>query len=268
MKVYLFGSTGMLGNYVRILFQKDYNIECITRDIYDIGQDSWNKLDKLLHKLEHGDVLVNCAGIIPQKINCKDYKKYISVNSLFPHMLQHIAEKYSAILIHITTDCVFDGKKGSAYNDTDFNTENNIYGVSKSLGEPENATVIRTSIIGEDVCSKRSLLEWVKSNKNGKINGYTNYFWNGCTCLSVVKYILTIIETKQYWKGIKYLHSRETISKHQLLHLINEIYHLNIEITPILLKTPINKSLSGMDNIITTSLREQLIEQKKCYLKT
>ena len=51
MKVYLFGSTGMLGNYVRILFQKDYNIECITRDTYDIGKDSWNKLDRVFYQL-------------------------------------------------------------------------------------------------------------------------------------------------------------------------------------------------------------------------
>jgi len=45
------------------------------------------------------------------------------------------------------------------------------------LGEPENSCIIRTSIIGEEIKCKRSLLEWIISNKNKEINGYSKPFY-------------------------------------------------------------------------------------------
>ena len=71
-------------------------------------------------------------------------------------------------LIHITTDCVFTGLTGF-YTETSTHDSLDIYGKTKSLGEPEKATVIRTSIIGEELYNKKSLLEWVKTNKNNRI---------------------------------------------------------------------------------------------------
>ena len=87
----------------------------------------------------------------------------------------------------------FTGKKGS-YNEDDLHDEINDYGTSKSLGELCDATIIRTSIIGEELRNKRSLLEWVKSNAHGEINGYDNHYWNGVTCLQLSFFIKDIIE--------------------------------------------------------------------------
>ena len=92
--------------------------------------------------------------------------------------------------------------------------------------------------------NKKSFLEWVLSNKNGKINGYSNYYWNGCTCLSIAKYIEKVIENKTFWKGIRHLHSNDVISKYELACMINEIYDLNINIIKFKLDTTINKTLS------------------------
>ena len=78
-------------------------------------------------------------------------------------------------MIHVTTDCVFSGKDGN-YNENSIHDETNDYGISKSLGELCDATIIRTSIIGEEINNKRSLLEWVRSNSGKEINGYENHF--------------------------------------------------------------------------------------------
>jgi dTDP-4-dehydrorhamnose reductase len=194
MKILLFGSTGMLGRYVyQVLTDANkYNVICINRVEYDIEQDNWDKLNTIIKQLAVNDVIINCAGIIPQKTDQYDYKKYIRVNTLFPHKLNEYSNERNIKFIHITTDCVFDGSNGG-YNEQDKHTANTLYGISKSLGEPEEATVIRTSIIGEEQYGKKSLIEWVISNKNKEINGFTNHYWNGVTCLTLAEIILKII---------------------------------------------------------------------------
>ena len=131
-----------------------FDILCLTRKDYDVSIDHWNKLDKLLDNIKNTDIIINCVGIIPQKYKMDNYRSFIRVNSLFPHRLQKIVEKIDAKLIHITTDCVYSGSNG-LYKESDIHDEVNLYGVSKSLGEPENATIIRTSIIGHETNYKK-----------------------------------------------------------------------------------------------------------------
>ena len=132
-------------------------------------------------------------------------------------------------MIHITTECVFSGKKGG-YNENDIHDATDIYGISKSLGEPVDVCIIRTSIIGEELYSKKSLIEWIKSCKNGTIDGYDKFYWNGITCLEVANIIFNIIKTDNYWQGVRHFFCNTTVSKYELCNIINDIYKLNIDI--------------------------------------
>jgi len=233
-KIFIFGSNGMLGNYVnKYLCLNNYEIIPLTRNDYDLSKISIESLNNfLINKgLEKNDVIINCAGIIPQASKDKILNKnlYYKINSLYPVILSIICSNYDAKFIHITTDCVFSGKDGK-YDENSFHDEINDYGTSKSLGELCSGTIIRTSIIGEEVTYKRSLVEWVKSNQNGNINGYINHFWNGVTCLELSKIIHKIIKDDLYWNGIKHIFSPTTVNKYQLCQIINNIYELNIEI--------------------------------------
>ena len=248
MKIILFGSSGMLGNYIYKVLSEKYIVITITRKEFDIENDLWSKLDNLLEK-EYNDVqtIINCAGVIPQNCATLDYKKYIRINTLFPHKLKELSTKYNYKFIHITTDCVYNGQKGN-YIETDVHSETGIYGISKSLGEPEDACIIRTSIIGEELLNKRSLLEWLISNKNNKINGYANHLWNGVTCLTLSEIIKTIIEKNLFWEGVRHIYSPNTVSKYELCVYINEIYNLNIAICKYETEI-INKSLGSCYNM-------------------
>ena len=213
-------------------------------------------------------MIVNCAGSIPQRGMNNEVDCFVT-NSLFPKMLDKIACQLGLKFIHVSTNCVFNFPNGNC-NELVMPNETQSYGLSKILGEPENASVIRTSIIGEEIANKKSLLEWVISNKDGKVNGYTNYLWNGCSCLALAKFIKTVIDTDKYWKGVKHIHSMETISKYELVCMINETYDLNISITPIELDSAINKTISSIhDNtVITESIKEQIMEQKNIGLRS
>lgn len=150
---------------------------------------------------------------------------------MFPTILSQICDKVGAKMIHITTDCVFSGKDGN-YDENSLHDEINDYGMSKSLGELCKATIIRTSIIGEELYNKRSLLEWVKSNQGKEINGFVNHFWNGVTCLQLAKIVNEIIQKNMYWEGIRHIFSPMSVSKYELVTMINEIYNLDITIIP------------------------------------
>ena len=69
-----------------------------------------------------------------------------------------------------------------------------------------------------------------KSNKGGKVNGYNNHYWNGVTCLQLATIIKQMIENNIFWKGIRHVYSPRSVSKYELVKMINEAYKLNIEI--------------------------------------
>lgn len=225
MRVFIFGSSGMLGGYLTRYLSSYFDVIPVTRKEVDLNQDFSLILDR--YSFDSSDVIINAAGIIKQR----DYsaEELIRVNSLFPHFLSTIG----CNVIHITTDCVFSGKQGSYDEDSSHDCLDD-YGKSKSLGECPDLTIIRTSIIGEELNNKKSLIEWVKSNQNSNIKGYLNHFWNGVTCLELAKQIRSIIETDSYWKGVRHYNSPDIVSKYQLVSDINEIYELNNTVTPVM----------------------------------
>lgn len=269
MKILIFGANGMLGNYVSSYLRKTYEIISITRNEYDVIKNSTNDLESIV-KNSGAVYIINCLGLIPhsQKNGVSTSNRdYFKINSIFPNLLSLLAKQYGIKMIHITTDCVFNGEKGN-YNEDDIHDEMSDYGVSKSLGEPDNCCIIRTSIIGEELRNKRSLLEWVKSNKNGCVNGFTNHYWNGITCLELAKVIGEIISKNIWWIGTRHIYSPKSASKYELVSMINDIYELGIKIDPVECDKKIDKTiLSKYDmkfNIL--DLEKQLIELKN-YLK-
>lgn len=243
-KLIIFGSNGMLGRYLKKYFSRE-NIELIlvTRNEYEITSDNLSNLEHFLVNLSINDntCIVNCTGLIPQRMNKKDNANYYIINSIFPLHLSKLCDKYKTKLICPTTDCVFSGKKGK-YVESDFQDEINAYGQSKSLGEPMNATVIRTSIIGEELENKKSFLEFVK-NSDSEINGWDDHYWNGITCYQYCKIIDKIIKENLFWKGIRHIYSPESKSKYELACIIKDVYKLPINI---------NKYISG--NIVDKTL--------------
>jgi dTDP-4-dehydrorhamnose reductase len=264
-RVLLFGSNGMLGNYIKTYFSKKDNIQliCITRNEFEINTDNISRLDDYLNSLYINEetCVINCIGLIPQR-NIEHLDYYL-INSIFPQYLSKVCKKYKCKLICPTTDCVFSGKKGD-YIESDFHDETNAYGISKSLGEPVDATVIRVSIIGEEKLNKKSFLEFVR-NSTVPINGWDNHCWNGITCLQYCKIIEQIINENLFWNGIRHLYSPDIRSKYELACIIRNVYKLPIEINKIKTDNKIDKTLASeynTNNIFKIpDLKQQIYEQ-------
>lgn len=269
MKILIFGSNGMLGRYVSIYLKaslKDGEITSMTRKDYDIESNDKEHLNKIISNLESDSIIINCAGLIPQR-NENSYKKYIIINTFFPLMLSNLCQKYQIKLIHISTDCVFNGLQGNYVETNVLNEEmlsNSIYGTTKLLGENDNTCIIRTSIIGEEVNTKKSLLEWLK-NSTSSVNGYINHYWNGVTTLQLAKIIKIIIEKNILWSGVRHVYSPNIVSKFELLKYIKKVYELNIDIIPVEAECK-NMSLNSLYSLETfeiPDLMTQLYDLRK-----
>tara|TARA_R110002012_G_scaffold12541_3_gene55684 strand:+ start:7815 stop:8657 length:843 start_codon:yes stop_codon:yes gene_type:complete len=263
--VMILGSTGMLGRYMSKYLQESFKIINISRA--HLNAENANK-DKILDLIDNNvttadkpDVVINCIGVIKSQIDKNTTAQTIKVNSLFPHLLAEAAESISTPLIHITTDCIYSGKKDHslAYNETDALDVSDTYGVTKGLGEPTNCTVIRTSIIGEEVNQARSLIEWVKSEDGNNVNGFTDHWWNGVTCLQLAKITEEIIDTNNFWSGTRHVFSN-SVSKDQLVAMIADALGITVTITPGPSPSPCNRQLSSIHKLPFNipSLSEQL----------
>jgi dTDP-4-dehydrorhamnose reductase len=259
----------MLGRYVYTYLKlKNYDVAGLSRSEIDASCISSAELKSKLTDtdLSEGDVIINCMGIIKRE----DVPKidFTSVNTIFPHTVAYVCESVGAELLHVSTDCVYDGLEGN-YDENHIHTADDLYGMSKSGGEVDNATVIRTSLIGEEVGQSRSLIEWIKSNANKTVNGYTNHVWNGITCLQFAKLCDDIIENGLFWRGVKHIISPSKITKHDLVKLISDVYELNINVMPHETEIKCDRSLSSVRGELIfkiPELREQLIEMKSFTL--
>lgn len=267
-QIIILGSTGMLGKYVfKYFVSLGYSVVELNRRHVDAANVTEIELEHIINEFEFrgSDVMINCMGTIKPRVDSLGDLNAILVNSVFPRKLANVCERHGIRLIHPTTDCVYSGNKGS-YNENDKYDVNDVYGMSKALGEPKNCTVVRTSIIGEEVEQSRSLVEWVKSSSNTTVNGFTNHYWNGVTCLQFAKICQDIIETNNFWKGTKHFHSN-TLNKLELVKTISDVYDLNITITPMETEKACDRSMSTIyDSVLGIEippLENQIREMKE-----
>ena len=244
--ILIIGGSGMLGNTLfRYLSQYDkFKVYATLRKkehlnffdhalrpniIFDIDIRNLENLEKNIFNLKP-NLIINCVGIIKQKILMNNNLDSIQINSLFPHQLAKISTKYNSRLLHFSTDCVFSGKKGM-YKEEDFADASDIYGRTKLLGEVfyPNSITFRTSIIGHEINSKNSLLEWFLSQKT-KIKGFNKAIFSGLPTIEIARIIKEFIIPNPKLKGLYHL-SGNPISKYKLLKIISEIYQKDIQIS-------------------------------------
>ena len=236
--VLVMGASGMLGHKMVQVLSKEFNVFGTTRvtstDSNIIGGVRADNMESVRRAIKQclPDVIVNCIGIIKQLPEANDPLTAISVNALFPHKLARVCKQNDIRLIHISSDCVFSGKKGY-YTEIDQSDAEDLYGRSKYLGEVyyPGCLTIRTSIIGRELHSSNGLLEWFIKNKNGVVSGYANVRFSGLTTLELSCVVGKIIKSYFMLTGLYHV-SSSSIDKNDLLHLINSEYKLNITINP------------------------------------
>ena len=264
MRVCILGAGGMLGHMlVRVLSE--------THDVYGTSKQEWSATAGLARFLlkerwiggvdakdittvskcfaEHQfDAVVNCIGVVKQRVHRTTDDEMIEINTRFPHRLSNICAASGARLIHISTDCVFSGNKGD-YVETDTPDPVDIYGSSKLAGEIVDAhnLTIRTSHVGRELTNFTSLFEWLLKNRGKQVVGYTNAIYSGLTTFSLSVVINSLLTTGSSIGGLLHVASNP-LNKYQLITELNNRLDLGIDIK-IDESVVINRSLRPSDQL-------------------
>jgi dTDP-4-dehydrorhamnose reductase len=134
-------------------------------------------------------------------------------------------------LIHISTDCVFSGRKGN-YTEDDVPDAEDLYGRTKLIGEVAYAhtLTLRTSLIGRELRTRYGLTEWFLRQEK-TIKGYVNAIFSGFTTQAFARALLDHVIPNPSLAGVYHI-SNEPISKYDLLMLMNKAFGRAIEIQP------------------------------------
>ena len=231
MRFLICGCNGMAGHMISLYLKERghyvFGFDRKKSELIDsVAGDACDK--KFVKQLVLGgnyDTVINCIGILNQA--AEDNKALATyLNSYFPHFLAEITKGTNIQVIHMSTDCVFSGKRGE-YSESDFQDGETFYDRSKALGElndNKNLT-LRNSIVGPDINPKGiGLLNWFMQQK-GTINGYTKAMWTGQTTLQLAKTMEYAAMTRAH--GLVNAVPNKTISKYELIKLFNQYLRNN-----------------------------------------
>ncbi len=247
MRVLIFGAGGMLGHKVYQRLKTDFEVSATIRsdfdsigrfDLFDkksiIGNVDVTDLDSILSAIKKTkpEIVINAIGVVKQVPESQDAVRTLAINAVFPRRLADLSGKYGFRLITLSTDCVFAGDKGN-YTEADFADAQDLYGISKLLGEvaAKNCLTIRTSIIGRELASAHSLVEWFLTNRRKTIKGYLNAIYSGFPTIILAEIISDIISKQADLHGVFHV-SSDPINKFDLLGLLNKYYQANVVINP------------------------------------
>lgn len=178
------------------------------------------------------DAVVNCIGVVKQSAAGSDIVTSLLLNALFPQRLAQLCRASGARLIHVSTDCVFSGRKGG-YVESDTPDAEDVYGRTKLLGEVGDppALTLRTSIIGRELASRHGLVEWFLGQRGATARGFSRAVFSGLTTLELARLIADVIERKAALSGVYHV-SADPIDKYDLLCRLNAAYAAGTTIEP------------------------------------
>jgi len=247
MRILILGGTGMLGHqlyqHLSTRFPDTFTTIRQSCEKYKIGKliNNGRIIESVdvtdfpvltgVMKCVRPNVILNCIGVTKRRKEANEAIHAITLNALLPHMLSEWGRNNAAKVVNFSTDCVFDGKAGNYVDDSATNAVD-LYGKTKAMGEihGENALTLRSSFIGTELDSGTELLEWFLA-QTGTVKGFKNAIYSGLTTLELSRVIEKILVYHPGANGI-YNVSSDPISKYELLVLIRDKIHLNIEIIP------------------------------------
>lgn len=248
MKVVVLGNTGMLGHMVEEILttERGFEVRGFGRETFDLKPRSLNYIGTKLSQYVGFDTdwIINCIGATkPFFTSAADLSVPLYVNAVFPHQLATWAQllRKPVKVLHVTTDCVFDGLDGP-YDEDSPHTAQDLYGKSKSLGEPANCMVLRTSIIGPEKNNSRHLLSWIKGQDGKECLGFTNHYWNGVTTLELAHLIGDLIHSDIYELGCHHVFSSD-VTKYGMVKEIARTYGFDIKLRPHETSTQVDRRL-------------------------
>jgi len=256
VKILITGKNGLLGSeFDRII---DNNKLPLSRSELDI-----TKLSEVLKVVREykPNVIINCSAISNVDYCEENIEQAILVNAIGVENLLISAMEIKALLVHFSTDYVFDGNKNAPYTIYDIPNPINIYGISKLLSEKiilnsgyENYLIIRTSwLFGK---GKSSFITKILSLLNQDVIYMTGQISNPTYVKDLALRVIKMI--KENYNGLFHLTGSLLVSRYELAKFILEKFNYKgkvilVDEFPSKAKRP---KFSSLDNYPLEPLRD------------
>jgi dTDP-4-dehydrorhamnose reductase len=226
MKFLILGAGGMAGHVITIyLIEKGHDVTGFDKKQLHycntiVGDARNESLIAKVIKVGEYDTIINCIGILNQFAE-QNKSLAVYLNAWLPNLLADLTRDSKTKIIHMSTDCVFSGKRGN-YTEQDIPDGETIYDKTKALGElNDNKNItLRNSIVGPDINENGiGLLNWFMKEE-GPVKGYINVLWTGLTTLQLAKAMEQAAEDRI--TGLYNMVYSEPITKYNLLLLFNK----------------------------------------------
>jgi dTDP-4-dehydrorhamnose reductase len=246
LTILVIGASGMLGHMLVRVLSPHHRVIGTTSSKYDsksplaqiLSEKSWiDQIDvrnistaELAISTTKPDVVINCVGVIKQKMESSNIMDAILINSLVPHQLANLCEVARSRFIHFSTDCVFEATPGIKRT-SDMPNATDLYGTTKRLGETNYAPALtlRTGFVGRQLAGSEGLFEWVRSQKGSAVSGYKNAIYSGLTTMALSRVVQQVIELHPSLTGLHQVASAK-INKFDLITKLNECLRLDLTI--------------------------------------
>jgi len=247
MRILILGGAGMLGHQLWRTLHRDHEVWVTLRKpvahygahaLFDparafTGVDVGNAdtLESIFRSVKP-EAVVNCIGIIKQLKEAKDPMVSLAINSMLPHRIARLCDLVGARMIHISTDCVFSGRRCN-YQEADISDAEDLYGRTKFLGEVHepHCVTLRTSIIGRELETRSGLIEWFLSQDGRDIRGYRKALYTGFTTHELARVIHSVLFRHTDLSGLWQV-SSDCINKFDLLQIAVPLFNWKGRMTP------------------------------------
>ncbi len=145
-KILVTGSNGQLGKAIKFYYKTNNKYSIYFKNKNQLNISNSKKLDHFVSK-NNIKIIINLAAFTNVDKAEIEIKKAYLINSKSTQILSNIANKYDAILIHFSTDYVFEGKGNNSYKEDHITKPISIYGKSKLDGEKKIINICKKFII-------------------------------------------------------------------------------------------------------------------------
>jgi dTDP-4-dehydrorhamnose reductase len=247
VKILVLGASGMLGNaMLRVMAEtgehdvrgtarspsilRHFEPTLAGRILPGVDVEHFDALTGVFQEIRP-DVVVNCVGLVKQLAAVDDPLQALPINSLLPHRLARLCSLVGARLVHVSTDCVFNGASGN-YRESDASNAEDLYGRSKFLGEVAypHAITLRTSIIGHELTGAHGLVGWFLG-QGKSVKGYRRAVFSGLPTVELSRIVRDVVLPRPALSGLFHV-AAAPINKYELLKLVAAAYAKQIAIEP------------------------------------
>ena len=227
MRVLVTGASGLLGINVALEARQDHTViglvntlslrkapfEVLSGDLLTEG-----RIERLLDETQP-DWVIHCAALANLEACESDPALAAQINTEVPRKLARNVARGGARLLHVSTDTVFDGRRGD-YSETDQPNPLSVYAHTKLDGEravmeaDPDAIITRVNLFGWSLTGKRSLAEWFYNNLSaGKpVMGFTDVFFCPLLANHLAQILLEMLSLEL--SGLFHVVSSECIPKY------------------------------------------------------